>query len=79
MFKLFFRRKALNIFKKNNKAIQLKINSAIDFLIVGEFSKKDVEKIKGTENGYRLRVGRWRILLNISFDKFVLSYGRMKI
>jgi mRNA-degrading endonuclease RelE of RelBE toxin-antitoxin system len=62
MFQLFFRPKARKILKALDRDIQLKINSALDGLILGGFSSRDIKKIQGTKNGYRLRIDRWRVL-----------------
>jgi mRNA-degrading endonuclease RelE of RelBE toxin-antitoxin system len=62
MFKLYLRPKALKVFERINRETQLKINVALDDLKLGEFRDHNIKKIKGTEFGYRLRIGRWRIL-----------------
>jgi mRNA-degrading endonuclease RelE of RelBE toxin-antitoxin system len=46
----------------------LRINSALDTLKLGKFGLFDLDKIEGTQRGWRLRVGRWRILFAL-FDK----------
>ena len=65
MFKIFFREKALKTLKKIGRGYQLRINAAIDDLKLGKFNLRDIEKIRGTEFGYRLRIGRWRILFSL--------------
>lgn len=62
MFEIYFRSRALKVLKKIEKDEQLKINSALDNLRLGNFNLLDLDKIKGTEFGRRLRVGRWRVL-----------------
>ncbi len=62
MFDLYFRPQALKTLKKIERDYQLKINSALDNLKLGRFNLLDLKKIKGTENGYRLRIGRFRVL-----------------
>ena len=62
MFEIYFRPRALKALKKIERREQLKINSALDSLKLGNFSLLDLDKIEGTQHGYRLRVGRWRIL-----------------
>ncbi len=62
MFEIYFRPRALKALKKFKRNEQLIINSEIETLKLGKFNLLDIDKIKGTENGYRLRVGRWRIL-----------------
>ncbi|MDO8524504.1 MAG: hypothetical protein Q7R99_02655 [bacterium] len=65
MFKIFFREKSLKFLQKINRSQQLSINSALDNLSAEKFILLDIKKIKEAENGYRLRVGRWRILLTM--------------
>lgn len=65
MFKIYFREKAFKTLKKIKREYQLRINVALDDLELGKFNLRDIEKISGTESGYRLRVGRWRILFTL--------------
>lgn len=62
MFKLYFRSKALKALAKIEKKTQLEINDALDNIKLGRFENYNIRKIEGTEFGYRLRLGRWRIL-----------------
>lgn len=43
------------------KEYQLRLNEALDVLRNGSFPPH-TKKLGGTTNGYRIRVGRWRIL-----------------
>lgn len=62
MFKLCFRPKVLEILKNLERKIQFKINSSLDELRAEKFISLNIKKIEGTRFGYRLRLGRWRIL-----------------
>ena len=62
MFDLYFRPRALKVLKDLERKIQLKINTALDDLKLGKFNLHNIERVEGTKLGYRLRVGRWRIL-----------------
>jgi len=62
MFELYFRPRVLKVLKKIKKYDQLRINLALDVLKSGRFNSLDLDKIEGTQRGYRLRIGRWRIL-----------------
>ena len=62
MFGLYFRPRAFKILKGFKQKLQLEINSALDDLKFGKFTSQDVKKVQDTKNGYRLRIGRWRIL-----------------
>jgi mRNA-degrading endonuclease RelE of RelBE toxin-antitoxin system len=68
MFEVYFRPRALKVLKKIKRDHQLRINSALDTLKLGRFDLLDLDKIEGTQRGWRLRVGRWRILFAL-FDK----------
>jgi len=65
MFELYFRPRALKVLKKIKRDCQFKINSALDNLKLGRFNLLDLDKIDGIQDGYRLRVGRWRILFTL--------------
>jgi mRNA-degrading endonuclease RelE of RelBE toxin-antitoxin system len=65
MFRLDFREKAVKILSQIPRDYQLKINSALDDLKLGKFSRLDIKRIGGTKYGHRLRVGRWRILFSL--------------
>jgi len=69
MFNIYFRPKALEVLKKIKREDQLKINSALDSLKLKKFNTLDLKRIKGTKNGWRLRVGRWRILFALFFKE----------
>ncbi|MFH1462672.1 MAG: hypothetical protein ABIG08_03205 [bacterium] len=62
MFDLYFRPKASKTLKNVERKIQLKINCALDDIKLGRFGSRDIKNIEGTNFGYRLRIGRWRIL-----------------
>ena len=51
MFEIYFRPRALKVLKKIERREQLKINSALDSLKLGNFSLLDLDKIEGTQHG----------------------------
>lgn len=61
MAEVFFRPRALRGFKSASKLEQVKIKSAINTLESGKFPPH-TKKLEGHSAGYRIRVGRWRIL-----------------
>ena len=73
MFVLFFREKALKEFKSVPKYYQLKINAALDTLCSGNFRQMNIDKLQGTSHGYRLRVGRWRILFALNSGERIIE------
>ena len=46
--------------------IQQRIIQALESLANDAFWYRRVKKLQGTENQYRLRVGRWRVLFHIA-------------
>jgi len=68
MFEIYFRPRALKTLKKIKRKDQLKINRALENLKAGKFNLLNIRKLEGTQQGYRLRVGEWRILFSL-FDK----------
>lgn len=62
MFRIYFRSRALQVLEKSDREIQIKINVALDDLKIGNFKNHNIKKIQGVSFGYRLRIGRWRIL-----------------
>ena len=69
MTEVFFRPRALRSLEKLlSKKEREKLNELINQLIQGIFLPV-AKKLKGMENSYRLRVGRWRVL----FMFFVLE------
>jgi mRNA interferase RelE/StbE len=68
MFDIYFRPRALKTLRKIKRNDQLKINRALENLKTGKFNLLNIRKLKGVQQGYRLRVGEWRILFSL-FDK----------
>lgn len=68
MFRLALVERAEKEFGKLPKELQKKLLEKFQQLEKDPFAPQ-VEKIKGTKFGYRLRVGRWRILFGINFSK----------
>lgn len=71
MTHISFRPRALDGLKIAPRDIQTEIQAAIDVLEQGAFPPH-TKKLGGRQNGYRTRVGRWRIL-------FVLKDGEIEI
>lgn len=69
MTEVFFRPRALRSLEKLlSKKEREKLNELINQLVQGVFPPV-AKKLKGMENSYRLRIGRWRVL----FMFFVLE------
>ena len=65
MYKIYFRPRAFKTLERLKEKLQLEINSALDDLKLEVFASHNTRKIEGTDNAYRLRVGRWRVLFAI--------------
>ena len=63
--RLEFRGRAFKVLKNLPREIQEEINTDLDILCLGRFNELNIRKIQGTEQGYRMRVDRWRILFNL--------------
>lgn len=61
MFQIVYSNKALKFLKKQDKATQQRLVSAIEKLPLDG----DIQKLQGTD-GYRLRVGSFRVLFDIN-------------
>lgn len=71
MTKIALRPRALAGFEKTPKSVRLNIKIVIETLSKGLFPLH-TKKLGGHNNGYRTRVGQWRIL-------FVLENGEIDI
>ena len=60
--KLVFRKRFEKVFAKLDKNTQQQIVDELEILLTNPLKHQQVKKIVGTGVGYRLRIGRWRIL-----------------
>lgn len=65
MFSVSFSSHGNRSFDKAPHNIQQRIIEAIESLVNDTFWYRRVKKLQGTENQYRLRVGRWRVLFMV--------------
>ncbi|MDP3762941.1 MAG: hypothetical protein Q8Q97_02620 [bacterium] len=68
MAEIFIRPRAINGFKSTGKDEQQKIKAAIEVLRNGKFPVH-TKKLGGTTSGYRIRIGKWRILFVLEKDE----------
>ncbi len=73
MHKIYFRPRAVKGLKRANKNHQLKINEDLDILSNGRLKVLDITKLSGARNGYRLRVGAWRVLFSLLKDEKIIE------
>lgn len=71
MTKVFLRPNAIAGFEACPPKIRTKANQTLDVLRRGSFPPH-TKKLEGAPNGYRIRIGRWRIL-------FVLKNGEVDV
>ena len=62
MYQVIFKPRAERVFAKLDKETQQRLINELERLAQNPSDKSNVKKIKGTQYGYRLRVGRWRVL-----------------
>jgi mRNA interferase RelE/StbE len=73
---VFIDGKARKQLDKLPKNIQNKVSSAIDILQEEGLSKKlDIKKLKGLSNSFRVRVGTYRILFELSYENVIEVYA----
>ncbi len=70
MYSVIFNPKAETQLKKLNKSIQERILNSLERIKIRPFSF-DVKKLQGTSY-YRLRIGDYRIILDIRQDKLII-------
>ncbi len=70
-YKVFLRRKAIRSLKNLPLEVKDRVKQAL--LQLEEFPKNlDVLKIKGTKNKYRIRVGKYRIIIELQRDAIIV-------
>lgn len=69
MYQVILKSRAERIFAKLDKKTQQRIVIEVEKLAQDPFAKSNIKKISGTEYGYRLRIGRWRILFSLYTNK----------
>lgn len=62
MFRIIISSRVEREFAKLSKKLKQKFYKEFEKLSINPFSHRGVKKIQNTEFGYRLRIGRWRIL-----------------
>ena len=71
MFKVEYTRDALKAMKALPRNIQTIVRDKIEQLAVDPFEASNVKKLVGRD-GYRLRVGDWRVIYEVHGDRLVI-------
>ncbi len=69
MLKIYFTQRAEKEFGKLDEKLRKKVFAQLKNFVVQGLPCKHVKKIQGKEIGYRLRVGRWRVLFALFSDE----------
>ena len=69
MFKIFFTSRAEKEFSRLPYPLKQEFYLEFEKLEAAPFINLNVKKLRGTEFGYRLRIGRWRVLFAIFFKE----------
>ena len=78
MYKLNFKKSAFAELKRLPKQIQLRIDDALQLLVVNPWnSALNVKKLKGFDALYRLRVGDYRVLYEIARKELYVTIVRV--
>ena len=70
-FKIEYTRDALRALRAIPRNLQANILGKIELLAANPFEASNVKKLVGRE-GYRLRVGDWRVIYEIHGDRLVI-------
>ncbi len=62
MYQVIIKPRAEREFVKLPEKLQKSLYEEFEKLAAGPFDHSNVKKISGTKFGYRLRIGRWRVL-----------------
>ena len=62
MFEVHLTKRAEGEFAELPDILKQKFYKEFEHLSINPFIRPQVKRLQGTENGYRLRIGRWRIL-----------------
>lgn len=75
MFEIFIGNAAKKALKNLNKPIVQKINKAILYLRNSPVPVKeyDIKRVEGTEDIYRLRISRYRIVYRVHWDNKAIN------
>lgn len=69
MFKIFFTSRAEKEFSRLPHPLKQEFYREFEKLRTVSFANLNVKKLRGVEFGYRLRIGRWRVLFALFFKE----------
>lgn len=73
MYKIFYTKTTLKTLKKLPRNVQMTLRQKIELLAENPYAaNNNVKKLQGID-GYRLRVGDWRIIYDIYDKKLVIE------
>lgn len=65
MYKVIIKPRAEHEFKQMPNELKKKFYKEFENLSINPFTSSHIKKIRDTKFGYRLRIGRWRILFSL--------------
>ena len=65
MFQVELKPKVIKFLAGAEKKLQVELYKTLKHVRLGSFTLLDIRKVKGRKYGHRIRVRRWRILLNM--------------
>lgn len=71
MFRIEYTRTALKTLKTMPRNLQAGIIAKVQQLAASPFNASNVKKLVG-RNGYRLRVGDWRVIYEVDGDRLIV-------
>jgi len=74
-WRIEFSRRAYKEYQRLDASLQRRINKVLGWLAEGQ--KVDLKPVKGREGVYRLRVGKYRLLLKLLREEGVILIARI--
>lgn len=75
LWQVEFSKDAYKSYQKLSKSYQSQINKILNFLVRRE--RVDIKPVEGEENIYRLRVGKYRVLIKFLKEKNVILVAKI--
>lgn len=74
MYQLKIHKNALKFFKSQSSSKRILIKQKLDFLTLDPFlhPQLDIKKLQGTNETYRLRIGKIRIIYQVQNEKLLI-------
>jgi len=72
-YEIKFTKKAIKVFLKLPRKVQINIRGKLLILSKGPFSVSNVKRLQGVDNAYRLRMGNYRIIYLVLEQELIIK------